>query len=70
MATDEAKDLDKKRAASAELINAIHHNRGLTAFRVRGLEKVKAVVIWFALIHNLMCAHQLRLNTQIALVAS
>jgi len=70
MATDEAKDLYKKRAASAELINAIHHNRGLTAFRVRGLQKVRAVVLWFALIHNLMCAHQLRRNTQIALVAS
>lgn len=70
MATDEAKELYKKRAASAELINAIHHNRGLTAFRVRGLEKVKAVALWFALIHNLMCAHQLRLNNQIARVAS
>lgn len=70
MATDEAKDLYKKRAASAELINAIHHNRGLTAFRVRGLEKVRAVVLWFALIHNLMCAHQLRLNTQTGLAAS
>lgn len=70
MATDEAKDLYKKRAASAELINAIHHNRGLTAFRVRGLQKVRAVVLWFALIHNLMYAHQLRRNNQIALVAS
>jgi len=64
MATDEAKAIYKQRAASAELINAIHHNRGLTAFRVRGLEKVKAITLWFALVHNLMRAHQLRLDAQ------
>lgn len=62
MATPEGKAIYKERASTAELINAIHHNRGLTSFRVRGLKKVQAVVLWFALIHNLMRAHYLRLT--------
>jgi transposase len=54
MATGAAKTIYKERAAVAEWINAIQHNRGLVAFRVRGREKVKAVVLWFALLHNLL----------------
>lgn len=67
MATDEAKTIYKQRASTAELINAIQHNRGLTAYRVRGLVKVKAVALWYALSHNLMRAHTLRLNAQNAM---
>jgi len=61
MATEDAKAIYKLRASTAEWVNAMHHNRGLICFRVRGLQKVRAVVLWFALIHNLMRAHQLRL---------
>lgn len=54
MGTDEAKALYKRRAASAECVNAQARNRGLQQFRVRGLAKVKCVMLIFALAHNLM----------------
>jgi transposase len=60
MATDAAKTIYKERAAVAEWVNAIQHNRGLVAFRVRGRDKVKAVVLWFALLHNLLRGFVLR----------
>ncbi len=54
MGTDEAKEIYKDRAATAECVNAFAHNRGLCQFSVRGLKKVKAVTLWFALAHNVM----------------
>jgi len=54
MGTDEARELYKKRAATAECINAQARNRGLQQLPVRGLVKVKAVALLFALAHNLM----------------
>ena len=54
MNTDEARELYKKRAATAECINAQARNRGLQQLPVRGLPKVKAVALLFALAHNLM----------------
>ena len=54
MGTDEAKDLYKDRAATAECVNAIGRNRGLQRFGVRGREKARAIARWFALAHNLM----------------
>ena len=60
MATDEAKALYKERAATSECVNALARNRGLHQFVVRGLGKVKAMLLWFALAHNLMRAVSLR----------
>jgi transposase len=60
MATDAAKAIYRERAATAECVNALARNRGLQRFLVRGLRKVKAVVLWFALAHNLMRAVALR----------
>jgi IS5 family transposase len=60
MATDEAKAIYRQRAATAECVNALARNRGLQRFLVRGLRKVKAVALWFALAHNLMRAVALR----------
>jgi transposase len=60
MATEAAKTIDKERAATAECVNAQARNRGLIQLRVRGLVKVKAVALWYALAHNLMCAVRLR----------
>ena len=60
MATDEAKAIYRERAATAECVNALARNRGLQRFLVRGLRKVKAVVLWYALAHNLMRAVALR----------
>jgi transposase len=60
MATPEAKAIYKERASTAECVNAHARNRGLYQFRVRGLEKVKAVVLLYVLAHNLMRAATLR----------
>jgi len=60
MATDEAKAVYRQRAATAECVNALARNRGLQRFLVRGLQKVKAVVLLYALVHNLMRAVTLR----------
>lgn len=54
MGGDEAKAIYKERAATAECVNALARNRGLSRFNVRGLDKVKSVLLWFALAHNLM----------------
>jgi hypothetical protein len=60
MATDEAKTIYRQRAATAECVNALARNRGLQRFLVRGLQKVKAVALWYALVHNLMRTMTLR----------
>ncbi len=60
MATPEAKAIYKDRASTAECVNAIARNRGLQQLRVRGLSKVRAVILWYALAHNLMRAVTLR----------
>ncbi len=60
MGTDEAKSIYKERAATAECVNAIARNRGLRQFTVRGLKKIRAVVLWYVLAHNMMRGHQLR----------
>lgn len=60
MGTEAAKTIYRVRAATAECINAIARNRGLQQFRVRGQARVRAVVLWFALAHNLLRAVALR----------
>ena len=50
----------RERAATAECVNALARMRGLRQFLVRGLEKAKAVLLWFALAHNLMRSRALR----------
>ncbi len=60
MATAEAKEIYKERASTAECVNALARNRGLQRFLVRGLQKAKAVALWYALAHNLMRAVTLR----------
>jgi transposase len=59
MGSDEAKEIYKQRAATAECANAQARNRGLTQFLVRSLEKVKAVALWHALTHNMVCSWRL-----------
>jgi transposase len=53
MGTEEAKEIYKQRAATAECVNAQARHRGLSQFLVRGLQKVKAVALWIATAHNL-----------------
>ncbi len=54
MKTEESQSLLKERPSIAEFPNAECRNRGLHQFRVRGLEKVKAVTLWYALTFNFM----------------
>jgi transposase len=65
MATEEAKQIYKERAATAECVNAIARNRGLQQFRVRGSPKVRAVILWYVLAHNLMRAVALRAQQEV-----
>lgn len=59
MGTDAAKAIYKERAATVECVNAQARNRGLTRFLVRGVEKVKATALWYALAHNMACTWRL-----------
>lgn len=54
MATAEAKQIYKGRAATAECVNALARGRGLVRLVVRGLAKVRAVALWHAVAHNVM----------------
>lgn len=54
MMSEEAKEKYKGRAATVEWANALLRNRGLGRFLVRGLRKVRAVLLWFVLAHNLV----------------
>ena len=54
MASEEAKEIYKQRAATAECVNAQARNRGLLRMPVRGLAKVRCVVGLFVLAHNLL----------------
>ncbi len=53
MGTEQAKEIYKQRAATAECVNAQARNRGLVRLLVRGLQKVEAVALWFATVHNM-----------------
>ena len=54
MGTAAAKQIYKERASTAECVNALARQRGLTQFSVRGLSKVKIIATWFALAHNVL----------------
>ncbi len=60
MATAEAKEIYKGRAATAECVNALARGRGRLRFLVRGLAKVRAVALWHAVTHNVMRMATLR----------
>jgi hypothetical protein len=62
MGTEEAKNLYKDRAATAECVNALARERGLIRLRVRGKTKVRGVLLLHALAHNLMRTFALALE--------
>lgn len=66
MATAEAQEIYKARAATAECVNAQARNRGLVRLLVRGVKKVKAIALWFAVAHNVMRALSLRAAVPVA----
>jgi transposase len=59
MSSDEGKAIYRERAKH-ECINAHLRNRGGQRLIVRGREKVRAVLLWFAVAHNLLRALALR----------
>jgi transposase len=63
MGTPEAQELYRLRSSTAEWTNAQARNRGLYQLRVRGLAKVKAVLLWYALVNNWVQAQALRAAT-------
>lgn len=60
MQTQAAKDQYRQRAATIEWANALLRNRGLTRLVVRGRQKVRAILLLFALAHNLIQTIALR----------
>jgi transposase len=56
MGTPAAHRLYTARAATAECVNAQARNRGFLRVWVRGLPKVRAIALWYAVAHNLMRA--------------
>jgi len=66
MGTEEAKAVYRQRASAVECVNAQARNRGLIRLLVRGLRKVAAVALWFAIAHNLACGMRLRAQAGLA----
>lgn len=60
MGTEQAKTIYKERAATAECVNALARQRGLSQFLVRGLKKVLSIALWHALAHNVLRMGKLR----------
>ena len=54
MGTMEAQQIYRERAATAECVNAQARNRGLQQFRVRGLNKIRTIALWYVLAHNVL----------------
>jgi transposase len=59
MSSEDGKAVYRCRA-KAECVNADLRNRGLQRLLLRGRDKVRAVLLWFAVAHNLMRAVRLR----------
>jgi transposase len=60
MYTPAGQALYRLRGATSECINAQARNRGLRHVLVRGLQRVRACVLWYALAHNVLAAVRLR----------
>jgi hypothetical protein len=63
MASDRGKDIYRQRAEH-ECINAHGRRMGLQQLTVRGKEKVRTVLLWFALAHNMLRCFALRAAAQ------
>jgi transposase len=66
MGTEPAQVVYRQRASTVECVNAQARNRGLIRLLVRGLRRVKAVALWFAIAHNLACGMRLRAEAGLA----
>src|SRR5262249_1859306 len=66
MGTEPAQAVYRQRASTVECANAQARNRGLIRLLVRGLRKVQAVALWFAIAHNVACGMRLRAAAGVA----
>src|SRR5262249_45191589 len=66
MATAAAKGVYKERAAAAACGNAQGRDGGLVRLLVRGAEKVRAIALWYAIAHNVICGVRLRARAALA----
>jgi transposase len=69
MGTSEAKEIYKQRASTVECVNAQARNRGLQRLLVRGKKKVRAVLLWYAIAHNLIRRLSLGVGSGLAAAA-
>ena len=60
MQTEAGQAIYRERAATSECVNAHARNRGLRQFLVRGLARVRAAVLWYALAQNVASGARLR----------
>jgi transposase len=60
LASPEGQQILKQRGQVAELVHAVLDQMNLARLRVRGLRKVRTVLLWFALAHNLLRERLLR----------
>lgn len=60
MGTTRGKRIYRERGPTAEWVNAQARNRGLRRVFVRGLEKVRAICLWYAIAHNMAQSWTLR----------
>lgn len=60
MGSDEGKAILAKRGQVAELVHAVLDQMNLARVRVRGREKIRAVLLWFILVHNFLREQLLR----------
>lgn len=65
MGTEPAKAVDRQRASTVECVNAQTRNRGLIRLLVRGLRKLRAIALWFAIAHDLACGMRLRAQAEL-----
>ena len=55
MGEEEAKEIYKERAATAECVNAKCRSMyGVQQFKVRGVAKVTSAMLWVAVTHNVL----------------
>ena len=66
MGESDSKALYRRRGEAAEWVNACARRHGLYMLRVRGARKVQAVLVLFALAHNLQRAAKLRAERALA----
>lgn len=66
MQTEAAQRIYQLRSQTVEWANAGLRQHGLYQVRVRGLAKARSVLVWLALLHNLVCSQRLRAQAALA----